>query len=132
MVITELLSALDRLGIRLEVKEGRLLTHGPKGSLTPELGAALTEHKAVFIAVLGLAVLPDFAHFPRPIAALVRAAASGNLSSSPVTVPGYGLIPNLADNALAWAALYATGGDTKHHLECLWAACRGWEVVRRQ
>lgn len=132
MVITELLSTLDRLGVRLQVKEGRLLTSAPRGSITPELGAALKEHKAVLLAVLGLAAPPDFTPLSLPLAALVRAAASSNLPSGPVAVPGYGLIPSLADNALAWAALYATGGDTKHHLECLWAAYRGWEAVMRQ
>ena len=52
MTLTELLTRVAELRIRLSVVEDRLNVQAPKGALTKELTAALTEHKAELLLLL--------------------------------------------------------------------------------
>jgi hypothetical protein len=52
MTPTELLMAIDGLGIRLAADGDRLVIDAPRGVLTAERVGALQEHKAAILAVL--------------------------------------------------------------------------------
>ena len=52
MTATELLTTCRQVGIRLEARGDRLRYEAPAGSLTPELRATLTEHKAELLSLL--------------------------------------------------------------------------------
>jgi amino acid adenylation domain-containing protein len=53
MTATEFLSRLQTLDVRIWSENGQLHCNGPKEALTAELRAALTEHKADLLALLG-------------------------------------------------------------------------------
>lgn len=53
MTLTELLWALRNRGLRLESRGDRLAVIGPSEALTPELRAALKEHREALLAVAG-------------------------------------------------------------------------------
>ncbi len=52
MTLTELHARLDRLGITLSARGDRLHFEAPKGSMTPEIKAALATHKPALLALL--------------------------------------------------------------------------------
>lgn len=130
MVAADLLAELDRLGVRLTLNGEGFTTQARKGALTPELAAALRAHKPLLLGVLKLTAspspLPALPPLPEPLSRLARAAASGQLPGCSVALPNGGSVP-LADYVLAWAASYATGGDTAHCLRHLWAAHAVWQ-----
>jgi hypothetical protein len=58
MTFDSLLDALSAAGVLLAVEDGRLRIDAPAGALTPELRAALAEHKAALLAHLASSAEP--------------------------------------------------------------------------
>jgi hypothetical protein len=54
MTVDELLTELSRLSVKVTINEDRLHIDAPAGVLTPELRAALAEHKALLLQQLSL------------------------------------------------------------------------------
>jgi hypothetical protein len=81
MSTPELLSELDRLGVRLEA-DGDRLRYSPRSALTPELFARLKAHKAELLALLrGALTVP--ADIDLADAAAVWQAALARLAGDP-------------------------------------------------
>lgn len=131
MVAADLLAELDRLGVRLNLTGDGFTTQARKGALTPQLGAALRAHKPLLLGVLKLTAprppQPALLPLPGTLSRLVCAAANQQLPTQSVALPDWGTVPDLATYVLAWAATYATGGDTQNCLSHLWAAHAAWQ-----
>ena len=117
------LETLANAGVVLTLEGGQLKSRAPKGAMTPELAATIRRHKADVLA--HLYARQDFAPLPEPLARMVRAAAGGHLRQ--VTQLEGGLVPDLGEHVLAWAATYATGGDVEHVFFRLWTAYEAWQ-----
>lgn len=96
--LVEFLSRLRKLGVQLTVKEGRLGCSAPKGTLTPELKAALAERKSEILELLQNG-RPDQ---PKPIE---RLQATGLLP------------PSLAQQRL-WFLEQMNPGNTAYTISC--------------
>lgn len=79
MTMQDVLRETSRLGIHLEVCEDRLRYRAPKGSMTPELRAALVAHKTTLLPVVErLDAMRRLAvDAPRPIACARESAVGG-------------------------------------------------------
>ena len=135
MVIEVLLTELHRVGVRLRIQGDMLQTITPLQTLTPELGAAIREHKPVIMAALKLAeagqISPSLTPLPEPLKRLIAAATGSHLPTYPVQLERLGLVTDLTGHVLAWAASYSAGGDSAHCLTRLWAAYRAWQEFQK-
>ena len=125
MVAPELLTALWARGVTLSVQGGRLVTSGPPGAITSDLGEQIRAQKAQLLQALQpTGNTSPLAPLPEPLARLVY-AASGNHLNRPGVLPS-GMVMNLGEYVLTTAALYATGRDPERQLSDLWAARGAW------
>ena len=116
---------LQARGVRLSVQDGRLVTSGPPGAITPDLGEQIRAQKAELVHILQFKdAAPSLIPLPEPLARLVYAAVGNHLNR-----PGFltsGIVMNLGEYVLATTALYAVGHDTQRQLSDLWEARRAW------
>ncbi len=118
-----LLDTLAGLGVVVTLSPAGKLRLEPASGIPAELLADVREHKGAVLA--HLYARQDFAPLPEPLARMVRAAAVGHLRR--VTQLENGLVPDLGEYVLTWAATYATGGDLEHTLFRLWTAHAAWQ-----
>ena len=124
MVAQELLTALQARGVQLSVQSGQLVTSGPPGAITPDLGEQIRAQKAELLQALRPQGAATLAPLPEPLVRLIHAAV-GNHLNCPGSLPS-GMVMNLGEYVLAAAALYATGRDPRKQLADLWAARSAW------
>lgn len=122
--VDELLAELQARGVTLTAKDGQLLTTGPKGAITPDLGEQIRARKVELLQALQSQGAPTLAPLPEPLVRLIHAAA-GNHLNRPGFLPS-GMVMNLGEYVLTSAALYATGRDPDRQLADLWAARGAW------
>lgn len=124
MVAPELLAVLGARGVTLSVQGGQLVTSGPPGAITPDLGEQIRAQKAELLRTVQRQNAPALAPLPEPLARLVY-AASGNHLNYPGVLPS-GMVMNLGEYVLTSAAMYAAGRDPGRQLADLWAARSAW------
>lgn len=111
--VNDLLAELQARGVTLTARDGQLLTTGPKGAITPDLGEQIRSQKAELLQALQSQGTSTLASLPEPLVRLIHAAA-GNHLNRPGFLPS-GMVMNLGEYVLATAAMYA-----------IWAARGAW------
>ena len=124
MTARDLLTELQRRGVKLQAKEGQLIALAPTGTVTPDLAAQIKAQKEELLKELRGGEGAHLAPLPEPLARLIQAAAGNHLNR--LAVLPSGIVPNLGDYVLTCAALYACGVDPDRQLHDLWTARGAW------